>query len=40
VLCVTIDAVSLYAVGSVDLRIACDTKTGTSWLKFGFEPKS
>lgn len=37
VMCVTVGAATIYAVGSVEVRIACDTKIGPSlMLKFGF----
>lgn len=37
VMCVTVGAATIYAVGSVEVKIACDTKIGPSlMLKFGF----
>ncbi|MEB2777128.1 hypothetical protein SYJ56_17570 [Algoriphagus sp. D3-2-R+10] len=37
VMCVTVGAATIYAVGSVEVKIACDTKIGPSLrLKFGF----
>ncbi|EAZ79230.1 hypothetical protein [Algoriphagus machipongonensis] len=37
VMCVTIGAATIYAVGSVEVKIACDTKIGPSlMMKFGF----
>jgi len=37
VMCVTVGAATIYAVGSVEVKIACDTKTGPSlMMKFGF----
>ncbi|MES2425992.1 MAG: hypothetical protein V4560_03430 [Bacteroidota bacterium] len=37
VMCVSLAAATIYAVGSVDVRIGCDTKTGPSLdLDFGF----
>lgn len=37
VMCVTIGAATIYAVGSVEVKIACDTKIGPSLrMKFGF----
>ncbi|MEP1258512.1 hypothetical protein [Algoriphagus sp.] len=37
VMCVTVGAATIYAVGSVEVKIACDTKIGPSlMMKFGF----
>ncbi|TVP45766.1 MAG: hypothetical protein EA341_14845 [Mongoliibacter sp.] len=37
VMCATVSAATIYAVGKVDLKIACDTKAGPSVrMKFGF----
>jgi hypothetical protein len=37
VMCCSVAAASIFAVGSVDLKIACDTKIGPSLdMKFGF----
>jgi hypothetical protein len=37
VMCVTVGAATIYAIGSVEVKIACDTKIGPSlMLKFGF----
>lgn len=37
VMCVTVGAATIYAIGSVEVKIACDTKIGPSlMMKFGF----
>ncbi|RIW12700.1 hypothetical protein D0X99_18045 [Algoriphagus lacus] len=37
VMCMTVGGATIYAIGAVDLKLACDTKTGPSLLmKFGF----
>jgi hypothetical protein len=37
VMCVTVGAATIYAIGAVDLKLACDTKIGPSlMMKFGF----
>ncbi len=37
VMCVTVGGATIYAIGSVDLKLACDTKVGPSvQMKFGF----
>lgn len=37
VMCVTVGGATIYAIGSVDLKLACDTKVGPSVrMKFGF----
>ena len=37
VMCVTVGGATIYAIGAVDLKLACDTKIGPSlMMKFGF----